>query len=33
MIVYSKGGNFAELYGDASLAELKAMAASMVPVK
>jgi hypothetical protein len=33
MIVYSKGGNFAELYGDATLAELKAMAASMVPVK
>jgi hypothetical protein len=33
MIVYSKGGNFAELYGDASLAELKAMAASMVAVK
>ena len=33
MIVYLKGGNFAELYGDASLAELKAMAASMVPVK
>jgi hypothetical protein len=33
MIVYNKGGNFAELYGDASLAELKAMAASMVEVK
>jgi hypothetical protein len=33
MIVYSSGGNFAELYGDASIAELKAMAASMVPVK
>lgn len=33
MIVYNNGGNFAELYGDASLAELKAMAASMVPVK
>jgi hypothetical protein len=33
MIVYNKGGNFAELYGDASLAELKAMAASMVAVK
>jgi hypothetical protein len=33
MIVYSKGGNFAELYGDASIAELKAMAASMVAVK
>jgi hypothetical protein len=33
MIVYNKGGNFAELYGDASFAELKAMAASMVAVK
>ena len=33
MIVYNNGGNFAELYGDASIAELKAMAASMVPVK
>jgi hypothetical protein len=33
MIVYNKGGNFAELYGDASIAELKAMAASMVAVK
>jgi hypothetical protein len=33
MIVYNNGGNFAELYGDASFAELKAMAASMVAVK
>ncbi len=33
MIVYSRGGNFAELQGDASLAELKAIAKSMVPVK
>lgn len=33
MIVYSSGGNFAELYGDASIAELKTMAASMVAVK
>jgi len=33
MIVYNKGGNFAELYGDAGIAELKAMAANMVAVK
>jgi len=33
IIVYLKDGNFAEIYGDASIAELKAMAASMVPVK
>jgi hypothetical protein len=33
MIVYNHGGNFAELQGDASIAELKAIAASMVPVK
>lgn len=33
MIVYVNGGNFAELYGDAGLAELKKVAASMVPVK
>lgn len=33
VIVYSKGGNFAELSGDVSEAELKAIAASMVPVK
>ena len=32
-IVYSKGGNFAELSGDVSLTELKAIAASMVEVK
>jgi hypothetical protein len=33
VIVYSKGGTFAELTGDASEAELKAVAASMVAVK
>lgn len=33
IIVYSKGGNFAELQGDPSLDELKAIAASMVVVK
>ena len=33
VIVYSKGGNFAELTGDVSDAELKAIAASMVAVK
>jgi hypothetical protein len=33
MIVYSKGGNFAELYGDAGIGELTKVAASMVPVK
>ncbi len=33
MIVVSKGGNFAELSGDMSLAELKKVAASMVLVK
>ncbi|NTU71946.1 MAG: hypothetical protein HGB10_09040 [Coriobacteriia bacterium] len=31
--VYSKGGSFAELTGDVSTAELKAVAASMVSVK
>jgi hypothetical protein len=33
VIVYSSPGNFAELQGDATLAELKAVAASMVLVK
>jgi hypothetical protein len=33
VIVYNKGGNFAELQGDLSLAELKAIAKSMVRVK
>ena len=33
IIVYNHGGNFAELTGDASDADLKAMAASMVAVK
>jgi hypothetical protein len=33
IIVYSKGGNFAELQGDPSLDALKAIAASMVAVK
>jgi hypothetical protein len=33
MIVYNAGGNFAELYGDAGIAELTKVAASMVPVK
>jgi hypothetical protein len=33
MIIYSKGGTFIELQGDPSLAELKKVAASMVPVK
>ena len=33
MIVYYKGGNYAELQGDLSLAQLKAVAASMVRVK
>ena len=33
VIVYNKGGNFAELQGDVSLAELKAIAKSMVLVK
>jgi len=33
VIVYNKAGNFAELQGDATLDELKAVAASMVPVK
>lgn len=33
IIVYSKGGTFIELQGDPSLAELKKVAASMVPVK
>jgi hypothetical protein len=32
LIVYSKGGNFAELSGDVTLEQLKAVAASMVPV-
>jgi hypothetical protein len=32
-IVYNKGGTFAELSGDLTLTQLKAMAASMVPVK
>ena len=33
IIVYNRGGNFAELQGDPSLAELKAIAEGMVPVK
>lgn len=33
MIIFSKGGTFIELQGDPSLAELKKVAASMVPVK
>jgi hypothetical protein len=33
MIIYSKGGTYIELFGDPSLAELKKVAASMVPVK
>lgn len=33
IVVYSKSGNFAELTGDVSTAELKKVAASMVPVK
>lgn len=32
MIVYVNGGNFAEVYGDVSIDELKKVAASMVPV-
>jgi hypothetical protein len=33
MIIYSKGGTYIELQGDPSLAELKKIAASMVPVE
>ena len=33
IIVYNRGGNFAELSGDLTTSQLKAIAASMVPVK
>ncbi len=33
IIVYNRGGNFAELQGDVSVAQLKEIAKGMVPVK